>query len=115
MGNLTDKPGVERLFDGKSPIIDLRQFTTTNVVSNVFFHEINKVRYLFIFYLGDYWCLGSVLGEFILDNYNPNHSILLMFSGRKYIIHKFLPYYILNASYKIVEEHILNKSYYPIT
>lgn len=116
MGSILSTPSVERLFDGTASIIDLRPFTRTNNYNcfcNVFYvNSINKCSHLFIFYLDNYWYLGKVFNEKLIDDHNANESELLMVSGRRYLIHKNIPSYNIPDLYKDVESNIYNKITY---
>lgn len=111
MGSVISTPGVERIFDGTIERIDLRLFTKTNRntnVCNTFYVSNSNYFYLFIEYLTELWYLGRIVEKKFVDEHNPNESIVLMDSGREYIIHDCLPVYDKPTSFKRLEMFIAN-------
>lgn len=89
MGNYFTYYGIERIFDKDTKIIDLRLYTKTdkNGFCNVFYTIISNRQFLVIYHLSQYFSLGYVVENKENDPLNPNHSIVTVNSGRKYIIH----------------------------
>lgn len=115
MGSYLSTPGIERLFDGTVTCVDLRSYTRTNPVNNkcnVFYVNVDNKICLFVFYLGDYWNLGIVFDEKLIDDKNGNESELLMNSGRRFLIHKNINFELLPSTYKHVDSYIINEIKY---
>lgn len=111
MGTIFSKSefGVERIFDGSVKVIDLRKFTETTLKCNVFYtNGLMSDVYLFIYYLKDFWYLGKIVSEKLIDENNPNESIILTNSGRQYLIHKNIPFYDIPENCKELDLFITN-------